>query len=160
MTRAERERVKAQKLASFFRHVERTYGITETMYRALYAAQGGRCYICRVADGSARMLAVDHDHGCRAGHDPENGCPRCVRGLLCSGSRSASTCNRLIGMYRREALIRAVEYTTPGAAPAQAILGALEHAQGSVNPTAAAIQAIFPELDLRQAQAIMKVATT
>lgn len=100
MTQTERDRVKAQKLKAFFKHVERTYGLSEAGYRALYAAQGGKCYICRRANGKSRMLAVDHNHVTGR-----------VRGLLCSGSTSANTCNRLIALYSREALQRAVEYT-------------------------------------------------
>jgi hypothetical protein len=97
--REQREAAKAKKLRDFFSHILRTYGLTEAGYRALYAAQGGRCYICRRASGKGRMLAVDHNH--LTGE---------IRGLLCSGSLSANTCNRLIAIYTPEALERAVEY--------------------------------------------------
>jgi len=83
-------------LAEYLRHVERTYGLKPVEYRALYAAQGGRCYVCRKASGKSRRLGVDHDH--LTGE---------VRGLVCTGSLSAMTCNRLIAIYSREALLRA-----------------------------------------------------
>lgn len=82
-----------------FAEIERKYGITEVEYRALYRMQGGVCAICRVAKGVDRMLAVDHDHVTGQ-----------VRGLLCSGSLSAITCNRLIGWYSLAKLRRAVSY--------------------------------------------------
>lgn len=64
-------------------HVQRTYGLTAEQYEALYALQGGRCYVCTVATGRARRLAVEHDHGCTAGHPPDQGCSECVTGLAC-----------------------------------------------------------------------------
>jgi hypothetical protein len=62
--------------------VERTYGITESEYRALFVAQQGRCYICQRQTHSKR-LAVDHDH--------ETGE---VRGLLCADSERG--CNHAV----------------------------------------------------------------
>jgi len=85
-------------LDKFFADIFEKYGITPAEYRALYRAQGGRCYVCRKASGKARRLGVDHDH--LTGE---------VRGLVCTGSLSAMTCNRLIAIYSREALLRAVE---------------------------------------------------
>jgi Recombination endonuclease VII len=82
----------------FFADVLRKYGLTEAEYRALYRAQGGRCYVCRVATGKSRRLGVDHNH--LTGE---------VRGLVCTGSLSAMTCNRLIAIFTRAALIRAAE---------------------------------------------------
>lgn len=84
------------------------YVITPDQYRLLYLAQKGRCWICRTAKGihpddpkgrGWRRLGVDHDHQTGA-----------VRGLLCTGSLSADTCNRLIAKYSRQALARAAEY--------------------------------------------------
>lgn len=84
--------------------VSALYGLPGGAYDALYAAQGGRCAICRRATGRARRLAVDHDH--------ESGR---VRGLLCK------TCNyTLLGRYDTAALVRAIEYLTNP--PAYAIL--------------------------------------
>jgi hypothetical protein len=82
----------------FFADILRKYGLTETEYRALYRAQGGRCYVCRVATGKSRRLGVDHNH--LTGE---------VRGLVCTGSLSAMTCNRLIAIFTRDALIRAAQ---------------------------------------------------
>lgn len=92
----EKQRAAAKKLRDFFSYIQRTYGITERDYRALYRAQGGKCYVCRRASGKSKMLGVDHDH--LTGE---------VRGLVCTGSLSANTCNRLIARYSREQLLRA-----------------------------------------------------
>lgn len=86
------------------------YQITELEYRALYKAQGGRCYVCRVATGKARRLAVDHNH--LTGE---------VRGLVCSGSLSANTCNRVIALYDRAQLLRAAAMLADPP-PARAVL--------------------------------------
>lgn len=116
-TKAEREAALAKRVRSFLAHVQRTYGLTPTEYRALYFAQGGRCYVCRVAKGKAKFLGVDHDH--LTGD---------VRGLVCTGSLNANTCNRLIAIYRPESLVRALEMlgvavtTTEAIAPAQRVL--------------------------------------
>jgi len=89
----------------------RPFGARE--YVALYAAQGGRCYICQRARGRnpseplayagrkqrPRRLGVDHNH-----------LTGLVRGLLCTGSLSANTCNRLIAKYTVDQLMRAVSY--------------------------------------------------
>lgn len=57
--------------AAHARMVERTYGISEKDFQILWAAQGGRCFICQQQIHSKRP-AVDHDHDTGA-----------VRGLLC-----------------------------------------------------------------------------
>lgn len=93
----DRQKAFAKRLRDFFSHILRTYGVTEVEYRALYRAQGGRCYVCRRASGKAKFLGVDHDHLTNE-----------VRGLVCTGSLSANTCNRLIALYDRAALLRAV----------------------------------------------------
>lgn len=95
--------------ARFYRGVQTTYGITPQQYRDLYVAQHGCCYICRVAKGvspddprvrpGVRRLGVDHNHVTGK-----------VRGLLCTGSTSANTCNRLIARYNIHQLRRAVKY--------------------------------------------------
>lgn len=90
--------------------LQRKYGITPDEYRALYYAQGGRCYVCRRATGKSRRLGVDHDH--LTGE---------VRALVCTGSISAMTCNRLIAIYRREQLLRAVAVLSDPP-PARAVL--------------------------------------
>jgi hypothetical protein len=62
-----------------------TFGITGSSYRELMEAQGGACACGRVPGDKAKRLAVDHDHKIAAScpHPPEQGCPRCIRGLLC-----------------------------------------------------------------------------
>lgn len=66
--------------------VQRTYGITSDEYAAMYALQGGRCYICQRLSPS-RRLAVDHDHETGAVRgllcpDPERGCNHAILGPL------------------------------------------------------------------------------
>lgn len=103
----------------FLQHVERTYGVSPAEYRALYRAQGGRCYVCRIATGptkenpKARHLGVDHDH--LTGE---------VRGLVCTGSRSAMTCNRLIAIFGRAQLLRAAAMLSDPP-PARAVLSVM-----------------------------------
>lgn len=99
---------------AFFAHVERTYGLSETGYRALYKAQGGRCYVCRKAAGKAKRLGVDHDHLTNE-----------VRGLVCSGSLTPTTCNRLIAYYKRAQLLRAAAMLSDPP-PARAVLEAVK----------------------------------
>jgi hypothetical protein len=99
---------------AFYRAALKAYNVTPQQYRDMYVAQHGCCYICRKALGinpddpkgrGARRLAVDHNHVTGA-----------VRGLLCSGSTSANTCNRVIARYSIAALKRAIDYleTEPG----------------------------------------------
>jgi hypothetical protein len=93
-----RERKKAAKKRAHGQHVERTYGITEADYWALYDLQDGRCFVCQIATGRARRLAVEHDHAQAVldGHDPREGCPKCITGLACGH------CNRdVLGMVGR-----------------------------------------------------------
>jgi recombination endonuclease VII len=97
-------------LVEYLRHVERTYGLKPEEYRALFYAQGGRCYGCRKASGKARRLGVDHDH--LTGE---------VRALVCTGSRNAMTCNRLIAIYNRAQLLRAAAILSDPP-PARAVL--------------------------------------
>lgn len=85
----------ADSLSKFFADIYDKYEITPAEYRALYRAQGGRCFVCRRASGKAKRLGVDHNHLTSE-----------VRALLCTGSLNANTCNRLIALYSREALIR------------------------------------------------------
>jgi hypothetical protein len=91
--------------------VERTYGITAEEYRALFIAQGGRCYICQRVARSKR-LAVDHDHVTGE-----------VRGLLCADSERG--CNHaILGNIRDvEMARRIVKYLE--APPARSVLTSL-----------------------------------
>lgn len=99
-----------QSWAAFFRQIQAKYGLSELEYRALYRAQGGRCYVCRKATGKSKRLGVDHDH--LTGE---------VRGLVCTGSLSANTCNRLIARYSRAQLLRAAAMLSDPP-PARAVL--------------------------------------
>lgn len=107
---------------AYYRHAWTLYGVSPRFYRALYLAQSGRCYICRIASGihpddpkggGRRRLGIDHNHA--IGNRIE-----AVRGLICTGSLSANTCNRLIARYNVSQLARAVDLLTM--APAQQVL--------------------------------------
>jgi hypothetical protein len=74
---------KERALDAHDKRVTETKGITGAEYWAIYKAQGGRCALCRLAQGIRKRLAVDHDHRCKEGHDPKYACRKCVRGLLC-----------------------------------------------------------------------------
>jgi hypothetical protein len=100
--------VKVRRLAAQQKRVLQVYGITAEEYDRIYEVHGGRCAICRRATGARKRLSVDHDHAQAVldGHDADKGCPRCVRGLLCS------TCNKTHGHLRDdpEAWDRGAEY--------------------------------------------------
>lgn len=102
--------------------IAKTFGITREIYDALYEAQRafiatqfnwkgerlkGACYGCGKATGKTKALAVDHDHRCAelygTDHEPEVGCPKCIRALLCG------QCNTILGRYDSGALRRLVE---------------------------------------------------
>ena len=57
-----RARKKLSKSGSHERRVQKVYGLKPGEYGQMYLAQGGKCAICRRADGSTRRLSVDHDH--------------------------------------------------------------------------------------------------
>lgn len=103
-----RARKKQLSMAAHGKRTESTYGITAEQYWTLYAAQGGKCFICRRSTGASKRLAVDHDHqlALEHGHDPKTGCPRCLRCLACG------PCNVTIGRLGVEALLRAVQVLT------------------------------------------------
>jgi hypothetical protein len=117
----------AREWRAFYRRAFTQYGISPGDYRALYLAQLGRCYICQIARGvhpddpkgkGGRRLGVDHNHLITGRAS--------VRGLLCTGSFSADTCNRMIARYSYEALQRAVDYVQR--APAQQVFYAVDMA--------------------------------
>lgn len=112
-----RERKRTVSKAAHGRRLETNFGIDSATYDYLYEAQGGLCYGCRKAKGIRRRLAVDHYHGCDAGHAPEVGCPKCIRALLCA------YCNEILGRLDDEALARLIEVLKDP--PAQRILGRL-----------------------------------
>ena len=86
-------------------HVEETYSISYDQYWSIYEVQGGKCYLCRRANGAKRKLSVDHDHSCCSG---STSCGQCVRGLLCR------RCNTILGHFRDDtaAFERAIDYLT------------------------------------------------
>lgn len=89
-----RGKSKAAKERAHGARVEALYGITKALYDALLAWQGFRCFICH-RRSLKRRLSVDHSHACLTGaHDPKQGCPSCVRGLLCV------RCNQFIGYIK------------------------------------------------------------
>ena len=102
-----RAKTTADKLRIHGRRVVKVYGITPEFYWALYEFQGGKCYICELAYGKSKRLAVDHNHNCDEGHPKDRACEKCVRGLLCT------TCNRKIVGHLRDdpdAFRRGAEY--------------------------------------------------
>jgi hypothetical protein len=102
------EEKRRKRVARSVKHVESTYELTDEEYQALYEFQGGRCYICRRANGTTKRLAVDHNHRlpCTAEHGQSRGCRRCVRGLV------DSLCNDVLAHLRDDpaAALRIVEY--------------------------------------------------
>lgn len=111
--RAEKRRRSGKAAAA---RLVKIYDLSPQEYQAIYLAQNGRCAICWRATGARKRLAVDHEHnkpGCD--HLPDTGCPKCIRGLLCT------TCNHVvIGRYDIDALVRAVQYLKKP--PARAVL--------------------------------------
>lgn len=110
-------------LDKFFADIFDKYGVTPIEYRAMYRAQGGRCFVCRKATGKAKRLGVDHDHLTTE-----------VRALLCTGSLNANTCNRLIAIYSRDALLRAAAVLS-NPPPARAILAAVRAGDDPMIPS-------------------------
>ena len=100
-----RGKSKAAKERAHGTRVEALYGITKALYDALLKFQGGRCYICRRVS-LKRRLSVDHSHQCAEEHEPKQGCPECVRGLLCR------PCNQYLGYIKDDAMtgFRIAEY--------------------------------------------------
>jgi hypothetical protein len=90
-----RAELKRRQKANHETRVQKTYGLGEGGYEALYLFQGGKCAICLRATGATRRLSVDHDHATGK-----------VRGLLCR------PCNSMLGHGRDdpEFFIRAAAY--------------------------------------------------
>lgn len=99
----------AARVRNWIRAAYIKYGITEDQIRALWAAQGGACAICR-REFKSVLPSIDHDHETQF-----------VRGLLCGGSFDAKTCNRLIGFHKSATLRRAADYQDNP--PAFAVIG-------------------------------------
>lgn len=123
-----RARRDATRAKAHGRRLEQNFGITAEQYWAIYAAQGGKCFGCQRATGKTKRLAVDHDHtlALEHGHNPDVGCPKCIRALLCG------PCNVTIGRLGVDALIRLIVVLTK--APARAWLMAEVVEDGCFNP--------------------------
>lgn len=124
-TREEALRARAKSQRAFFGDIRRKYGVSEVEYRVMFHAQGGACYVCRNAKGDSRRLGIDHNHLTNE-----------VRGLVCTGSLDAKTCNRLIAIHTRHSLARALEMLgyevtllTPVGPPARRILVPLRNGE-------------------------------
>lgn len=63
----------------------------ESLFRAFWEAQGGKCYLCGddLKRDVPKAIHLDHDHACCP---LAKSCERCRRGLACK------ECNRLIGI--------------------------------------------------------------
>jgi hypothetical protein len=111
-------RRRAVKAAAHGRRVARVYRITAELYAALLAAQGGRCAGCRRATGKTKRLAVDHDHALARLHDhpDDEGCPACIRGLLCG------PCNDVVAHFRDDPMLLVGLANYLLQPPAQAVL--------------------------------------
>jgi hypothetical protein len=77
------------------RHQLKRYGLDQTAFDAMWAAQGGRCAICEQELGGTAETHIDHDHGTGT-----------VRGLLCR------RCNTGLGFFgdNAEMAMAAAEY--------------------------------------------------
>lgn len=101
-----RERKRVASKAAHGKRLEKVYQITAAVYDFIYKWQGGVCYGCGRAKGKRRRLCVDHDHRKaveECGHDPNMGCPNCIRSLLCA------YCNEVIGRLDADGLRRLAE---------------------------------------------------
>lgn len=80
--------------------ITRRYGLSLTWFEETLLIG---CAICGTLDWGDQGACIDHDHRCCPG---EYGCPKCVRGLLCS------SCNRMLGQAhdRSEILVKGAEY--------------------------------------------------
>lgn len=82
---------------TWWKFIERKFGITRGEWESMLDAQSGCCALCGHPPPSAdRRLVIDHDHGCcPAG----GGCKKCIRGLLCDH------CNLMLGRVERSPLL-------------------------------------------------------
>lgn len=100
ITQARKGRVREQRL-------QKVYGLSRDDYNGLLEWQGGKCYVCRIANGKTKALAVDHSHV-----SSEVRCIACGR------------CNfDLLGKYDVEMLLRAVEVLREDPPPARRFFG-------------------------------------
>lgn len=112
-----RTRKRAISLAAHAKRIEKNFSISSEIYWAIYEFQGGKCFGCQRATGKTKRLAVDHDHSCTAGHEPNVGCIECIRALLCG------YCNEVIGRLDVQALQRLIVVLVEK--PAQRVIQAM-----------------------------------
>lgn len=81
-------------------------GVDTDWYAKKLASQNGVCAICNQPpseerNGRVKNLNIDHNHRCC-----KDGCPKCIRGILCSN------CNRALGKFHDDTnlLQKAIEY--------------------------------------------------
>lgn len=117
--------------SSHTRRMKVNYSLSPGEYKALFEAQGGKCYTCGPWTnnrGLSRRLSVDHDHSCCL--EPPI-CGKCIRGLICG------PCNDLIGQvgdsrgHAFERLQAYVEYLKNP--PAQQLLEAIRKKKVNTN---------------------------
>lgn len=95
------QRWKARNPGALRRARLKAFGLTESQFDAMSAAQGDVCAICgnpertRPAHGEkpVRNLSIDHDHACCPAE--KKSCGRCIRGLLCG------RCNGHLGWFEK-----------------------------------------------------------
>ena len=85
-----RDRIRAQRSRSKESSAWYKHGLRPEGRAAMWAAQGGRCYLCG-EEVAAEKAHIDHDQSCCG---PDRSCPVCRRGLACE------QCNRAIGLVR------------------------------------------------------------
>lgn len=100
-----RERKKVKRAKDRERRLAK-FGLLPEDEKAILEYQGGTCWVCGVANGKTKALAIDHDH--------ETGQVRCI---------ACGRCNfELLGRYDVPALKRAIEILE-GFYPAERALG-------------------------------------
>lgn len=71
-------------------HIKSRYGLTRAAFEEMLRRQGGACALClrpfQVSASGRTAMRIDHDHAC---HPANEGCLKCVRGILCVRCNSA-----------------------------------------------------------------------
>jgi hypothetical protein len=67
----------------YYKHVERTFGVTKQQFFSMLDAQGNACAICRKTLDLTKQRAVHVDHNHATGVVRELLCPDCNKGLGC-----------------------------------------------------------------------------
>jgi len=100
-----RENLDAEKTRQLWRNRKHRYGITKSVYDAMFAAQGGKCAVC---GNPIKHAGIGGDRKFDKAHVDHNHETGAIRGLLCGH------CNNGIGHFRdNPALLRlAADYVT------------------------------------------------